>query len=212
MANHCPLCQSKEVSPFYSNQAEQYFNCAVCDLIFLSADNYLSDNEEKSRYELHNNDPEDLEYRQFLSKVLNPVISTVKQGAKGLDFGSGPGPTLSIMLEEQGFKVDLFDKYYANNPSVFNNQYDFITATEVLEHLHDPDQVLDDLFQLLTRSGVLAVMTSLHNYAGDFASWYYKNDPTHVCFYSKTTMNYLSIKFGATVKFYGQDVVLFVKN
>lgn len=212
MANLCPLCQSNKIAPFYSDQAKRYFSCTTCDLIFLSTDNYLSKDEEKARYELHNNNPDDLDYRQFLSKVLNPVVSAVKQGAKGLDFGSGPGPTLSIMLEEQGFKVDLFDKYYADNPSVFKNQYDFITATEVFEHLHDPAQVFERLFRLLNPQGVLAIMTSLHNYAGDFSSWYYKNDPTHVCFYSKTTMNYLAIKFGSTVKFYGKDVVLFVKN
>ena len=212
MADQCPLCQSNKTESYYFDQAQQYYHCSNCDLIFLSAEHFLTADEEKDRYELHNNNPCDPSYRKFLSKVLNPVTALVKKGAQGLDFGSGPGPTLSVMFEEQGFKVDLFDKYYANNPSVFDNQYDFITATEVVEHLHEPAEVLDRLYQMLNAQGVLAIMTSLHNYAGDFSSWHYKNDPTHVCFYSKTSMNYLATKFGATVKFYGKDVVLFIKS
>jgi hypothetical protein len=54
----------------------------------------------------------------FLSQVFDPVTTHLKKGAKGLDFGSGPGPTLSLMFEKQGYQVDLFDKFYADNPEV----------------------------------------------------------------------------------------------
>jgi 16S rRNA G1207 methylase RsmC len=36
-----------------------------------------------------------------------------------LDFGCGPGPTLSILLAEQGQQVDLYDPFYHDDPSVF---------------------------------------------------------------------------------------------
>ena len=60
----------------------------------------------------------------------------------GLDFGCGPGPTLSLMLEGQGHQLALFDIYYADNPLLLQGSYDFITGTEVVEphttHTHTP--------------------------------------------------------------------------
>jgi hypothetical protein len=178
--------------------------------VFAPKEFHLSDSEEKARYDSHQNNPEDERYRRFLSQVFNPVIDFIKPSAMGLDFGSGPGPTLSVMFEERGFKVDLFDKFYANDESIFNNKYDFITATEVVEHLDNPGAQLTKLCNMLNKSGVLAIMTKMLNNNIDFSSWYYKDDPTHVCFFSKVTMSYLANIWSMDVNFYGDDVVLFL--
>jgi cyclopropane fatty-acyl-phospholipid synthase-like methyltransferase len=167
--------------------------------------------DEKSRYDSHQNNPKDLGYRAFLSQVLNPVLDYIQPNSKGLDFGSGPGPTLSVMFEEQGYKVDLFDKFYANDQVVFDRKYDFITATEVVEHLAKPGDELNSLYSMLNTNGVLAVMTKMIHNEIDFKSWYYKDDPTHICFFSQTTMKYLARIWGSNIKFYGNDVVLFFK-
>jgi hypothetical protein len=42
--------------------------------------------------------------------------------------------------------------------------------------------------------------------------WYYKNDPTHICFFSKQTMRYLAQQWGVKVKFFANNVVLFVNR
>jgi len=57
----------------------------------------------------------------------------------------------------------------------------------------------------------LAVMTKMIHNKIDFKSWYYKDDPTHICFFSQTTMKYLARIWGSNIKFYGNDVVLFFK-
>jgi len=106
--------------------------------------------------------------------------------------------------------VDLFDKFYANNLEVFERQYDFITATEVVEHLREPRVEMDRLLGMLKQGGVLAVMTQMISEKVDFASWYYKNDPTHICFFSKTTMYYLAKQWGIKVTFFGDNVALFM--
>jgi 2-polyprenyl-3-methyl-5-hydroxy-6-metoxy-1,4-benzoquinol methylase len=72
------------------------------------------------------------------------------------------------------YQVDLFDKFYADNPEVFSNQYDFITATEVIEHLSEPRFELNRLFTLLKKGGVLAIMTQMITKETDFSTWYYK--------------------------------------
>ncbi|WP_201340275.1 methyltransferase domain-containing protein [Isorropodon fossajaponicum symbiont] len=107
--------------------------------------------------------------------------------------------------------MDLFDKFYANNPLIFNNHYDFITLTEVVEHFDKPGFELDRLFAMLNDDGVLSIMTNMLNSDTNFEHWHHKNDPTHICFFSQTTMNYLTNKWSAKVRFYGDDVVLFFK-
>ncbi|WP_201342423.1 methyltransferase domain-containing protein [Abyssogena phaseoliformis symbiont] len=131
--------------------------------------------------------------------------------AIGLDFGSGSSPTLCVMFLERGYHIDLFDKFYANDTSIFNNYYNFITLTEVAEHFDKPGFELDRLFAMLDGGGVLSIMTNMLNSDTNFEYWHYKDDPTHICFFSQMTMNYLANKWDARIKFYGDDVVLFFK-
>ena len=133
-------------------------------------------------------------------------------GSRGLDFGSGPGPTLSVMFEETGHFMAIYDRFYAQEPSVLETQYDFITATEVLEHLHNPGQELDRLWTLLKPGGNLGVMTQLVQDREAFTHWYYKNDPTHVCFYSRSTFQWLARQWQAEVEFADKGVILFHKK
>jgi hypothetical protein len=209
MTNVCPLCLSKNCGRYYSNQDADYLECSNCNLVFSPKEFHLNYDDEKARYDSHNNDSNDPQYRQFLNKLYNPLSGLIKVNDRGLDFGCGPGPTLSVMLEEDGYRVDLFDKFYFPDRSIFNNKYDFITATEVLEHLQNPNKDLDRLFGMLNIGGLLAVMTSMLSSKIDFPSWFYKDDPTHIAFYSKQTMEYIAKKWSKKVTFYNDDVTIF---
>ena len=211
MANVCPLCRSIKCVTYFSSAKADYFKCGNCQLVFAPKEFHLSVDDERARYDSHHNDPNDIKYREFLSKVFEPLSSFLNINDRGLDFGCGPGPTLSVMFEEAGYKVDLFDKFYYPDKSIFNNKYDFITATEVLEHLHNPKKELDMLYSMLSNGGAFAVMTRMLTREIDFSSWFYKDDPTHVAFYSKETMNYLAEKWAADVRFFGSDVAIFFK-
>jgi 2-polyprenyl-3-methyl-5-hydroxy-6-metoxy-1,4-benzoquinol methylase len=208
--DECPLCQSEDVAFYYQGKGIDYLRCLCCDLVFVPTPFHLSAVDEKLRYDTHENNSEDVGYRAFLSQALNPVIARIDKNAKGLDFGCGPGPTLSLMFAEQGYQMDLFDKFYANNAAVFDKQYDFITATEVLEHLSAPSVELNRLFASLKKGGILAVMTQMLTQKVDFATWYYKNDPTHICFFSQKTMRYVAKTQEVKVTFFADNVVLFM--
>lgn len=132
-------------------------------------------------------------------------------GSHGLDFGSGPGPTLSVMFEEVGHPMATYDCFYAVKPWVLEKQYDFITASEVLEHLYNPDMELDRLWTLLKPGGFLGVMTRLVEDLETFDGWWYKNDPTHVCFFSRSTFEWLAARWQASLFFFDEDVMLFEK-
>lgn len=208
MAKNCPLCAFKNSNFFYSDQKTTYLHCPRCDFVFVPKAYHLSTKEEKSRYDLHQNDPSDKDYRKFLSKLTKPLLKRIKPYSQGLDFGCGPGPTLSLMLSECGHKIDLYDKFYQTDTNIFNKKYDFITATEVFEHLSEPGKQIAQLIQMLNANGVLAMMTKIRNETSDFASWYYKNDPTHIGFFSKNTFDYLAKKYQANLSFFGEDVII----
>lgn len=180
--------------------------------MFVPSGQFLSEHEEKAQYDLHRNSPEDPDYRQFLSRLFIPMQAQLAPGSHGLDFGSGPGPTLSVMFEEVGHSMAIYDHYYALEPSVLQRPYDFITATEVLEHLHHPKQELDRLWALLKPGGILGVMTKLLGDREAFPGWHYKNDPTHVCFFSRPTFRWLAAQWHAELSFADGDVMLFYKK
>jgi SAM-dependent methyltransferase len=180
--------------------------------VFVEPTQRLDSLQEKAMYDRHHNDPLDMGYRRFLSRVQIPLVEKLGPAKSGLDFGCGPGPTLSVMMEEAGHHVDLFDIYYYPNSSVLEKQYDFITATEVIEHLYFPDSVWQQWLEMLKPGGWLGLMTKMVIDVEAFAKWHYKNDPTHVVFFSRSTFEFLANRDGLELEFIENDVILLRKS
>jgi 2-polyprenyl-3-methyl-5-hydroxy-6-metoxy-1,4-benzoquinol methylase len=210
-SQQCPLCHSHHLDVFYQDKRD-YYQCLICYLVFVAKHQKLTLKNEKAIYDQHNNSPDDPHYRQFLSRLMNPVLKAIKPQSSGLDFGSGPGPTLAIMFAEQGHSVKNYDIFYADDKNVFNTQYDFICATEVAEHLSYPKEELAQLWACLKDNGILALMTKRVISKEAFAQWHYKNDQTHICFFSVKTFQWLADNWQAEVSFPEKDVVLFKKK
>lgn len=209
---HCPLCKSKEISDYFSNKRRDFLQCLKCYLVFVPERFHLSAEEEKKRYDLHENNPEDGGYRKFLSRLAIPLNEKLKSNSHGLDFGSGPGPTLSNMLEEYGYTVRLYDCFYADDKGVLKKKYDFITATEVFEHLRNPIETIELLWQRLKPGGIFGIMTKLVIDKEAFSTWHYITDRTHICFFSVKTFKWLANKLEAKIEFIGNDVIILYKN
>ena len=209
---NCPLCKITDISKFYQDRYRKYFRCRECNLVFVPSENFLSVEEEKARYDFHQNSPDDQRYRQFLNRIFVPMQEFLEPESHGLDFGSGPGPTLSVMFEDAGHSMFIYDYFYARDLSVLERQYDFITATEVLEHLRSPKKELDRLWTCLKPGGKLGIMTKLLSVSEIFARWHYKNDLTHVCFFSRSTFEWLASQWKAELIFTDKDVMIFHKK
>ncbi len=208
----CPLCSRIDTHPFHQDIQREYFICPACDVVFVHPKYYLDRKDELKRYELHKNTIGDSGYRSFLQQLCSPLLERLASESIGLDFGSGPGPLLKIMLEEHGHTISLFDTFYAPDKKVFECSYDFITATEVVEHLHHPLFELDRLWSHLNPDGYLGVMTSLRNREVSFPRWHYLSDPTHVVFYSAETMKWVATRWGASMEVISDSVVFFKKS
>lgn len=212
-AGYCPLCHHPTAfHSFYVNNAREFYRCERCFLIYVPSVYHLSPAEEKAEYDKHQNSPDDAGYRKFLSRLYHPVLERIVPGSEGLDFGSGPGPTLSHMFEEAGCRVNIYDPFYAPDKTNLSREYDFITASEVLEHCHNTAEDLDLLWSLLKEGGWLGIMTGMALDKGAFTTWRYKDDLTHVRFFSKQTMEWIAEKYQASLLMFGKGVCLFQKT
>lgn len=195
----CPLCSgSATLLCIDAQNQKHYSHCARCDLRFLHPVDRLTFHEEKAQYDHHNNDVNDPRYQKFVSPVCEAISRIFHPGASGLDYGAGPGPVLTKMLRESGYAVNLYDPIYWPETSVLKKTYDFIVASEVAEHFHNPLVEFQRFYGLLKNGGALVLMTLLVNEKTEFESWFYRKDPTHVVFYSEKALIWIKEKIGFT--------------
>ncbi len=208
----CPLCRNSDTEDYHHDQRRSYLYCNHCHLVFVPEQFHLTEEDEKKEYDFHENNPEDLGYRRFLSRLCTPLLEKLDGRKHGLDFGCGPGPALAIMLEEQGHQMSLYDIFYQDDRDVFLSSYDFVCTTEVVEHLRNPAEEIDRLIGILRTGGWLAIMTKLVINREAFSNWHYIQDMTHICFYSRETFQYLSERYDCELHFVDKDVVFLQKT
>lgn len=205
---NCPLCAHTDTPLFWQDTRRVYQGCTQCRLIFVASHYWLDAVAEKAQYDLHQNQLDDAGYRRFLSRLVDPLLLRLAPGSEGLDFGCGPGPALAAMCTAAGFATSTYDPYYAPYAERLTRQYDFVCCTEAIEHFYYPGREWQRLLSLLRPGGWLAIMTKLALDQAAFANWHYKQDPTHVSFFSRETFLWLAARDGLGIEFIGTDVIL----
>jgi len=188
-----------------------YWRCQHCQATLLAAEQLPDPDFERQRYELHENTADDPGYRDFLSRLISPLLSQLHPAERGLDYGCGPNPVLAQMLQEAGHPMAIYDPFFFGDRSPLQDRYDFITCTEVVEHFHHPAQEFDQLTTLLKPRGWLAVMTSFQTEDAAFANWHYRRHPTHVSFYRDYTFEVIARQWGYHCQIPRRNVVLLQK-
>ncbi|MDZ7743703.1 MAG: class I SAM-dependent methyltransferase [Bacteroidota bacterium] len=191
----CPLCDNKEsFAAVKGPDTRAYKCCKKCRLIFAEARFLPSEKSEKERYLTHENGIQHKGYVDFLNQAVEPALPFLSSDMQGLDFGCGPVPTLSVMLEQKGFTCDDYDPLFF--PGLAAKEYDFIFATECFEHFFSPAKEIQRINNMLKPGGILIVMTETWKSTKAFGSWYYAKDFTHVCFFHEQTFDFIAEKFG----------------
>jgi SAM-dependent methyltransferase len=220
MSKKCLICQSDNVTNHYSyldkglKRERHFLRCPNCSFVFLAEEDRLTQDEEKMRYDSHNNDKEDPGYINFLMKFYKPFQSYLNENHKiGLDYGAGPGPALAGIFRENNYLMDIYDPYFAPDENVINRKkyYDFISCTEAIEHFYDPMNEIEKMLELLKDGGVLGFMTQFL-VERDFDKWWYKNDPTHVCFFNHQSFNYIAEKYKLSPLYIENGLAFFKKQ
>jgi 2-polyprenyl-3-methyl-5-hydroxy-6-metoxy-1,4-benzoquinol methylase len=197
---NCYICYRPTTSFLYEKTDTIYHNCKECEFIFKSPKHYLDFQAQKKRYELHENNENDIGYRAYFERFLDYILYFVGKPKEALDFGCGCTTLLSNMIEQKGINCDYYDPIFYPDGMKDKKIYDVIVSVEVFEHLQQPDLVFKDLLNRLGSGGYLAIQTEFHpNNIEKFKKWWYHNDPTHIVFFRAKTFKVLAKKHG--VKF-----------
>ncbi len=168
-----------------------------------------SESEEK-RYRQHQNSITDKGYVQFLKQATDPAKKYISEEMTGLDYGCGPNPTLSKLLNEENFCCGIYDPIFY--PEMPEGPFDFIFATECFEHFFDPAKELAQIKNLLKSNGILVIMTDFWSEKKQFPDWYYTSDFTHVTFYHAGTFSFIAKKFGFEMIYNDQKRVVILRS
>ena len=188
----CPLCgqRSAAFNAATRKTSRRYYRCETCGFVALAPGQRPAYAAAKARYLLHDNDPDDEGYRNFMGGfVSDAILPYIAPGARVLDFGSGPRPALAALLASLGHPGDLYDPHFAKTRAWRRRLYEAIALHEVAEHLAAPGATLGILAARVAPGGVIAIRTRfLPERSQDFAEWWYRMDPTHVSFYEPRSL------------------------
>lgn len=187
----CLFCQSENLNRII----EDNYRCLNCHVIFKSENIHLNPKEEEQRYQFHENDADDNHYFNFLIKLIQPIEGELAKIKSHLDFGSGKSSVFEKYFKDRGIESTCYDLYFFPNQESLNKQYDLVTCSEVVEHFNNPAIDWKTLVSTVKVNGILAIMTNFYLENNDYIKWWYKNDPTHVIFYTLESLNYIEQKY-----------------
>jgi len=199
----CILCENSPVIPLTFTKTykklgkRSYFRCPECDLIFVPEEFHLLPHQEQARYLLHDNTLSNEGYVRMLMEKIALIVQHCPGINSVLDYGCGHEPVLAQLLKREICDCDIYDPYF--HPGFPERSFDLVVSTEVFEHLRDVRYELNRMSSLINPGGFLAVMTSFHDPVENFQDWWYHSDPTHICFFSSRTFDWISRQFGLEI-------------
>ena len=91
--------------------------------------------------------------------------------------------------------------------------FDAVVAIEVIEHLPNVWEELEEIGKILKPGGVMVISTGLTNSFIDspdaveqFKGWWYKDDPTHISFFCNQTLSIMAEKRNYTIEIFGDKL------
>lgn len=200
----------------YSCMARPRFSykvCPHCGFTCLEEHFVLPPELEKLRYLQHHNSIVDTKYVTWLQIFVTAITPYLNHEASILDFGSGPNPVLAELLAGRGFRVSLYDPYFAPDTDILYKQYKAIIIHEVIEHLENPFMTLQVLIPLLAPEGFFAIRTQVRPDSDDaFDTFWYRKDQTHRSFFMEKTLFLLAEQLTLTASKLHKDIFLMKKQ
>lgn len=175
-------------------QGIKYVFDPISNMVYKDETVYLSPNEEKERYDQHQNDLSRTDYFSYQLKLLNELVLPYLVPGNILDFGSGKTEVIKTILNDR--KVESYDLYYYPNNKVLLDTYDNIVTIETVEHFRNPLDEFYKLHKMLKPKGHLIVITQFRPNFEEIDQWWYLRDTTHYCFYNFEAFKYICSEIG----------------
>jgi 2-polyprenyl-3-methyl-5-hydroxy-6-metoxy-1,4-benzoquinol methylase/Zn ribbon nucleic-acid-binding protein len=223
----CPLCNSKNYKKFWVKDGFHYIKCQECEFVYLNP--RLN---KKSLFEFYNG-PWVKVYnsRKFYSKNevveknnnrnLMEIKSIIKNG-KLLEIGCGDGHFLQLARDKDNFEVfgvelDPETSQYARtkrglinvkteafeNIKYPENFFDVVYMNDVLEHLQNPLQIMEECYKILKEGGLIVINVPnvdglVYKFVGEKHTCVFGFE--HLNFFSDKTLSSILTKIGFDVK------------
>lgn len=175
----------------------QYFRCPHCGFIQTEEPYWLP---EVYTSAITSSDIGLIQRNVSLSRILDVILRAWNVLANNtfLDYGGGYGMFVR-MMRDRGWSFEWYDEYctnlFAQTHEKSQCHYDFITSFEMLEHLPNPYETLDEIFGLCdTAIFTTELLPTPVPKVNDW--WYYGLDHgQHVSFYTKEAMEIIARKY-----------------
>jgi 2-polyprenyl-3-methyl-5-hydroxy-6-metoxy-1,4-benzoquinol methylase len=119
-----------------------------------------------------------------------------------LDFGGGSG-LMSRLLVQEGWRSTSYDPFLAGQgepAGVRPGRYNLITAFEVMEHVPQPNELIDQLRRYMDDDGMILFSTLLsdgHIVPGRRLTWWYVSPRNgHISLFSRASLSRLARRHG----------------
>ncbi|MFZ4857474.1 MAG: class I SAM-dependent methyltransferase [Desulfuromonadaceae bacterium] len=172
-----------------------FYICCNCGLIFTECS--LSRAQKNEHYQSQHANPFDWLKE---AEALLRLVSFAVVPRKIFDFGSGSG-FLAAAFKSLGYEVTTYEpllhgEFKRNN---YNCSNDLVILNQVIEHVEDIDSLVDNVYSVTEPGGIIFVATlmtdaitdELSRFQEQFKKWWYKDDQTHISFFSQCTFEYI---------------------
>ena len=208
---NCILCHSENnlvdqnvVDRFNQKNSYSIVKCE-CEMRFLNprvSIDEISKHYQHSSYQPHykNNSLVSLMYQiaqLFNNRFKLKVIKRFYDQGSILDYGAGDGQFANFMIKKK-WNVKIYEPLLKNMSDLSLNEdeigsdsFDVITMFHSLEHIHNVEKTLQNLYNLLNKDGILIVSVPNHNaYERRFfkSKWIAYDAPRHLYHFNHETI------------------------
>lgn len=208
---NCILCHSENnlveqnvVDRFNQKNSYSIVKCE-CEMRFLNprvSIDEISKHYQHSSYQPHykNNSLVNLMYQiaqLFNNRFKLKVIKHFYNQGSILDYGAGDGQFANFMIKKK-WNAKIYEPLFENMSDLSLNEdeidshsFDVITMFHSLEHIHNIQETLESLYDLLNKDGVLIVSVPNHNaYERRFfkSKWIAYDAPRHLYHFNYETI------------------------
>lgn len=216
----CLICESSKLTKLKTYYEKNgLVKCASCGLVFM--ENIPSVEELNAHYSKYAYATEGY-YSPLTKKVYNELLDEFekyRKTGKILDVGCGRG---WFLLEAQKRGWEVYGTEYSDtaleickasgikmtegkleNNSFLENEFDVITSFEVLEHINNPMEELNNIHKFLRKDGLFYFTTPNFN---SILRYYFKDQydiicyPEHLTYYTRKTINHALKQSGFKLK------------